>query len=85
MKLVTTMREVPNEDREVTVSELIEEGDTVTFHMSVKTPHPETGEVVAVDSDSTWRFNAAGQVTDVWPSEVDQAEAAFRALGVDTD
>jgi hypothetical protein len=58
------LRKIPKSERIMEVSDLREEGDTVTFHSYVRFRHPETGEWNEMDSDAEWRFNGQGKVVE---------------------
>jgi hypothetical protein len=58
------LRRIPRSERIIEVSDLKEEGDTVTFHSFVRFRDPETGELSELDSDAVWRFNDQGKVVE---------------------
>lgn len=58
------LRRIPKGERTMEVSGFREEGDTVTFHSSIRFRHPETGEWSETHSDAMWRFNGQGKVVE---------------------
>jgi hypothetical protein len=58
------LRRIPRSERIIEVSDLKEEGDTVTFHSFVRFRNPETGKLSEMESDSAWRFNGQGKVVE---------------------
>jgi hypothetical protein len=58
------IRKIPKSERTMEVSDLREEGDTVTFHSYLRFRHPETGELNEMESDAKWRFNGQGKVIE---------------------
>ncbi len=58
------LREIPKSERTLEVSDIKENGDTVTFHSIVRFRNPETGEWNELGSDAAWRFNSQGKVVE---------------------
>lgn len=58
------LRKIPKSERTLEVSDLREEGDTVSFHSYLRFRNPETGEMDEADSDAVWRFNGRGKVVE---------------------
>jgi hypothetical protein len=64
VRSVAKLRRIPKSERTIEVSDLREEGDTVTFHSFVSFQNPETGELSEMGSDAMWRFNGQGKVVE---------------------
>jgi len=64
IRSATMLRKIPRNERAMEVSDLKEEGDTVTFHSFLRFRDPETGELSEMDSDAAWRFNSQGKVVE---------------------
>jgi hypothetical protein len=85
IETATKIRSSPQEGRVAAVSDLEEDGDTVTFHMSLNVRGLAGGEDIVLESDNTWRFNSEGKVVEASPAQIGAVEDAFRAAGVDPE
>jgi hypothetical protein len=64
IRSATTLRQIPESECVMEVSDLKEEGDTVTFHSFLRFRSPETDEVNELDTDASWRFDEQGKVIE---------------------
>jgi hypothetical protein len=64
VRTATIVRETPKSERIVKVSDLSEEGDTMTFQMHVRFRNPETGELAETETDNWLRFSGQGKVIE---------------------
>ena len=58
------LRQIPRNERVMEISDLKEEGDTVTFRSFLRFRNPDTGELDELESDAAWRFNGQGKVVE---------------------
>ncbi len=80
------IRSSPKEGRSVVASNVTEEGDSVTFHLSLHVPGMAAdGSAMSLESDNVWTFNAEGKVVEAVPAQVEDVAEAFREAGVDLD
>ena len=66
------------EDRATTVSDFTEDGDDVSFVMTISATD---GESAGVDSRTTYRFRG-DKVVDVWQEDPRKLEVIVRAAGI---
>lgn len=64
VRTATIVRQTPRSERIVEITNVNEEGDTVTLHSRVRFRNPETGELAEQESDSWMRFNGQGKVVE---------------------
>ena len=85
VETATKIRNSPKEGRVTAVSDFKEDGDTVTFHLSLHVRGMAGGEDLVLEADNSWRFNSEGKVVEASPAQTSAVEDAFRAAGVDPD
>lgn len=61
---VAMLRQIPKDERTIEISDIKEDGDTVTMHSFVRFRNPQTGEWSEADSYAVWRFNGQGKVVE---------------------
>ena len=77
----TVVRQTPKSERIVEVSNLSEEGDSLTFQMRVRFRNPETGELAETETDNWARFNGQGKVIESRAKPKDAAAATLYRAG----
>lgn len=68
-------------DRQTQVSDFTEEGDLVSFVMSIVASDTDSSDQVTVNTRTTYRFRG-DKVIDVWQEDPAGLEDAVRAAGV---
>jgi hypothetical protein len=77
-----SLRQTPKYERIAKVSDLQEDGDRVSFHMTIRFRNTETGELVETHADHVWRFNAESKVIEARPKQLGEIKRALEASGV---
>jgi hypothetical protein len=79
------VRQTPKSERIVEVSDISEDGDTITYHMRARFRNPETGELAESESDNVLRFNGQGKVVESRSKPRNEAGVLYRLSGAGGD
>ena len=71
------IRQTPMSERKVEASNLVENGNQLSFHLFVRYRNPKTGELEEMHTDSVMIFNGNGKVTEVRPKQLEQVGRFF--------
>ena len=75
------LRQSPKQKRAIEVSDFQEEGDLLSFRTRTRFRNAETGELVDLQVDTVWRFNAEGKVIESRSKQADEVSRVFKAIG----
>ena len=71
-KAATTLRSVPKSERIVEVSNIVENGNRLNFHLRIRYRNPKSGEIEESHTDSEWVFGKNGKVAEVRPKQTEE-------------
>ena len=81
VRAAEALRQSPKHERAIEVSGFQEEGDLLSFRMRTRFRNADTGELVDLQVDNVWRFNAEGKVIESRPKQADKVSRVFKAIG----